>query len=244
MKYDNIQQAVFHQRPNRFIAECELEGKIVKAHVRNTGRCRELLIPGCKVYLEEDLRSGRKTQHTLIGVEKSGSMINMDSLAPNKAFREAILNGRIQLPGFGEALTLLKAETRFGDSRFDFYMESDTQKAFIEVKGVTLEEEGIAMFPDAPTERGIKHIYELCRAAKEGYLAYLVFVIQMKKIRYLTPNWATHSAFGEALDIAKKSGVTILAYDCYVTADEIRLDKPIEVKIKPDETTSRFTCHK
>ena len=231
MKYNNIQQAVFLQRSNRFIADCELDGKIINAHVRNTGRCRELLIPGCKVYLEEDLRASRKTQYTLIAVEKSGTMINLDSLAPNKAFREAIMNGHIQLPGFDEPCTLLKAESRFGDSRFDFYMESDIQKAYIEVKGVTLEEDGIAMFPDAPTERGIKHIYELCRASKDGYLAYLVFVIQMKKIHYLTPNWETHSAFGEALAMAKKSGVTILAYDCYVTPNEMYLDKPIEVKI-------------
>ncbi len=231
MKYNNIQQAIFRQRPNRFIAECELDGKTIIAHVRNTGRCRELLIPGCKVYLEEDLRSTRKTQQTLIAVEKSGTMINMDSLAPNKAFREAIMTEHIQLPGFNEPYTLLKPETRYGDSRFDFYMESDTQKAYIEVKGVTLEEEGIAMFPDAPTERGIKHIYELCRAAKDGYLAYLVFVIQMKKILYLTPNWQTHSAFGEALEMAKKSGVAILAYDCYVTSGEMYIDKPIEVKI-------------
>lgn len=231
MKYNNIKKAVFLQRPNRFIAECNLEGKIINVHVRNTGRCRELLIPGCKVYLEEDLRASRKTQHTLVAVEKSGTMINMDSLAPNKAFREAIMSEHIQLPGFEAPYTLLKAETRFRDSRFDFYMESETQKAYIEVKGVTLETDKIAMFPDAPTERGIKHIYELCRAAREDYLAYLVFVIQMKKIKYLTPNWETHSEFGQALEMAKKSGVTILAYDCYVTPNEMYLDKPIEVKI-------------
>ncbi|UWG96594.1 DNA/RNA nuclease SfsA [Dehalobacter sp. DCM] len=229
MQYDHVKKAIFRLRPNRFIAQCELEGKQVEAHVRNTGRCRELLIPGCTVYLLEDFRPGRKTQYTLISVEKSGRMVNIDSLAPNKIFREAMMEGDIQLPGFEVPCTVLKPETRFGDSRFDFYMENSSQKAFVEVKGVTLEDDGVVLFPDAPTERGVKHIRELCRAAEEGYLAYLIFVVQMKNVRYFTPNRQTHSAFGEALEAARKSGVTLLAFDCHVTANEIWLNEPVEI---------------
>ena len=229
MRYDPIQKAVFQRRPNRFVAECELEGQKVTAHVRNTGRCRELLVPGCTVYLNENLRPGRKTRYTLISVEKSGRVINMDSLAPNKAFREAMEEGTITLPGFDGPCRVLKPETRFGESRFDFYMESVSQKAFVEVKGVTLEEDGVVLFPDAPTQRGVKHIRELCRAAEEGYLAFLVFVIQMKDVRYLTPNRRTHPAFGEAMEIAKKSGVNLLAFDCRVAPDEIRLAEQVEI---------------
>ncbi|MDX9872267.1 MAG: DNA/RNA nuclease SfsA, partial [Clostridia bacterium] len=225
MKYANVQRALFWQRPNRFIAICELEGETVTAHVRNTGRCRELLVPGCTVYLEEDLRPDRKTRYTLISVEKPGRMINMDSLAPNKVFREAIEKRSLQLPGLEGPYTVLKSETRYGDSRFDFYIENGSQKAFVEVKGVTLEEDGIVLFPDAPTQRGVKHIYELCRAAAENYLAFLVFIIQMKNVRFLTPNWRTHSAFGKAMKDAQESSVTLLAFDCHVTPNEICLDE-------------------
>ncbi len=231
MRYNHIKKAVFLHRPNRFIAECELDGTVIQAHVRNTGRCRELLIPGSTVYLEENFQPNRKTRQTLVSVEKSGRLINMDSLAPNKAVREAIENGRIQLPRFDAPYTLLKPETRWGDSRFDFYIENSFRKAFIEVKGVTLEENGVTLFPDAPTQRGIKHIQELCRAVSEGYLAYLIFVIQMKNVSFFTPNRQTHPAFGEALEIAQKAGVTLLAYDCFVTSDEIRLDEPVEIKL-------------
>lgn len=229
MNYKNVQKALFLLRPNRFIAECELDGKIVEAHVRNTGRCRELLVPGCTVYLEEDPRPGRKTHYTLITVEKSGITINMDSLAPNKVFREAMENGQIKLPGFDRPYTVLRPETRYGDSRFDFYMENSSQKAFAEVKGVTLEEDGIVLFPDAPTERGVKHIHELCRAAANGYLAFLVFVVQMKNVRYFTPNRQMHPAFGEALADARRAGVKLLAFDCQVTSNEIRLDEQVKV---------------
>ncbi len=229
MRYDNVKKAVFRLRPNRFVAECELEGKKTAAHVRNTGRCRELLVPGCTVYLEENLRLGRKTQHTLVSVEKSGRTINMDSLAPNKAFREAMEEGYIELPGFDGPCTLLKPEARYNESRFDFYMESRMQKAFVEIKGVTLEEEGVALFPDAPTERGVKHIHGLCRAAEEGYFAFLIFVVQMKDIRYLTPNRRTHPAFGEAMEAARKAGVSLLAFDCRVAPDEIRLDEQVKI---------------
>lgn len=229
MRYDHVKKAVFRLRPNRFVAECELEGKKVAAHVRNTGRCRELLVPGCTVYLEENLRPDRKTQHTLVSVEKSGRTINVDSLAPNKAFREAMEEGYIGLPGFDGPCTLLKPEARYAESRFDFYMESGSQKAFVEVKGVTLEEDGVVLFPDAPTERGVKHIHGLCRAAESGYLAFLIFVVQMKAVRYLTPNRRTHPAFGEAMEAARKAGVSLLAFDCRVAPDEIRLDEPIKI---------------
>jgi DNA-binding protein, stimulates sugar fermentation len=155
----------------------------------------------------------------------------MDSLAPNKVFREAMEEESVELPGFHGPCTVLKPETRFGNSRFDFYLESSSQKAFAEVKGVTLEEDGVVLFPDAPTERGVKHIRELCRAAEEGYLAYLVFVVQMENVNYLIPNRRTHPAFGEAMEIARKSGVNLLAFDCRVAPDEIRLNERVEIEL-------------
>lgn len=229
MRYNNIQKAVFRLRPNRFVAECELEGRKVIAHVRNTGRCRELLVPGCSVFLENHFNTHRKTQYTLISVEKSGRIINIDSLAPNKTFYEAMVEGKVKLPGFDTPITVLKPETCFGDSRFDFYMESNSQKAYAEVKGVTLEENGVVQFPDAPTKRGVKHVFELCRAAKEGYLSFLIFVVQMGDVRYLTPNRRTHPAFGEAMEVALNSGVNLLAYDCCVSSNEIWLDKQVAI---------------
>ena len=231
MRYDNIQSAAFIRRPNRFIAECDVRGTTIHAHVRNTGRCRELLIPGCTVYLQENPSASRKTQYTLVSVEKSGRVVNMDSLAPNKVFREAAESGAVQLPGFDRPCTVLKPETFHGNSRFDFYLEGKEQKAYVEVKGVTLEEDGVALFPDAPTERGVKHIQELCAAAREGYLAYLVFIIQMEDIRYLSPNRRTHAAFGDAMEAAQKAGVRLLAYDCRVTPDEIHLNEWVEIRL-------------
>lgn len=222
---------MFLNRPNRFIAECLLDGEKAEAHVRNTGRCRELLVPGCTVYLDENCNTGRKTRFTLVSVEKSDRVINIDSLAPNKVFYEAMADGQIDLPGFGRPFTLLKPESRYGGSRFDFYMENGGQKAFAEIKGVTLEEDGVVLFPDAPTERGVKHIHELCRAAEDGYLSYLVFVIQMKNVKYLTPNRKTHPAFGEALSAAQKLGVKLLAFDCYVTPSEIRIADQVNIKL-------------
>lgn len=230
MKYEKIQKATFLRRPNRFIAECELDGKPAVAHVRNTGRCRELLVPGATVYLEENTNPARRTRHTLVSVEKGGRLINMDALAPNRAFREAVETGALRLPGLGD-LTALRPERRFGDSRFDFYLESGAQRAYAEVKGVTLEENGVVLFPDAPTVRGVRHAHELCRAAGEGYLAYLVFVVQMENVRYFTPNRATHPAFGDALETARASGVKILAYDCAVAPDEMRLGRPVPVML-------------
>ena len=228
MKYEMIHKAIFRVRPNRFIAECELNGIPVTAHVRNTGRCKELLVPGCAVYLEENENPARRTRFTLVSVEKADRLINMDALAPNRAFREAVELGALRLPGFGERPALYP-ERRFGDSRFDFYLESGAQRAYAEVKGVTLEEDGVVLFPDAPTLRGVRHVRELCRAAEEGFLAYLVFVVQMENVRYFTPNRRTHPAFGDALEAARAAGVQILAYDCAVAPDEMRLGRPVPV---------------
>lgn len=233
MKYENIGKGNFIARPNRFIAEVLIDGREERAHVKNTGRCRELLIPGAEVYLEDfDGRMGsRKMRYSLIGVKKGEVLINMDSQAPNKVCEEALLAGRLKLPGMGR-LSLVKREKTFGDSRFDFYVEDeDGAKGWLEVKGVTLEENGVARFPDAPTERGVKHVYELCKAAGQGYLGFVLFVVQMTGIDHLEPNDRTHKAFGDALRQAEKEGVCILAWDCEVTADTLELKNQIPVKL-------------
>ena len=220
-------------RPNRFIAEVELDGKIERAHVKNTGRLKELLMPGAVVYLEDHAgRMGtRKLRYSLIGVEKGDVMINMDSQAPNKVCEEALLSERLQLPGMGK-LVSVKREKTFGSSRFDFYVEDEHgQIGWLEVKGVTLEEAGVARFPDAPTERGVKHIEELIKAVHEGYNGFVLFVIQMPEIRYFEPNDQTHKAFGDALRTAKKEGVHILAATCRVTADTLELDQMAPVNL-------------
>lgn len=233
MRYENICKGKFVARPNRFIAEVEIDGKIEKAHVKNTGRLRELLMPGAVVYLEDHAgRMGtRKMRYSLIGVEKGDVLINMDSQAPNKVCEEALLSGHLQLPDMGR-LTQVKREKTFGDSRFDFCVEDeDGQIGWLEVKGVTLEEEGVARFPDAPTERGVKHVEELIRAVKEGCQGYVLFVIQMPEIDHFEPNDKTHKAFGDALRKAKKEGVHILASTCKVTADTLNLSNMISVKL-------------
>lgn len=233
MKYENICKGNFIARPNRFIAEVLIDGKKEKAHVKNTGRCRELLIPGAEVYLEDfDGRMGsRKMRYSLIGVKKGEILINMDSQAPNKVCEEALLNGRLQLPGMGK-LSLVKREKTFGDSRFDFYVEDEKgERGWLEVKGVTLEEDYVARFPDAPTERGVKHVHELCRAVKEGYRGYVLFVIQMTGIRNFEPNDRTHKAFGDALRQAEKDGVAVLACDCNVTEDTLEIKNQIPVTL-------------
>ena len=233
MKYENICKGNFIARPNRFIAEVLIDGKKKKAHVKNTGRCRELLIPGAEVYLEDfDGRMGsRKMRYSLIGVKKGEILINMDSQAPNKVCEEALLNGRLQLPGMGK-LSLVKREKTFGDSRFDFYVEDEKgERGWLEVKGVTLEEDYVARFPDAPTERGVKHVHELCRAVKEGYRGYVLFVIQMTGIRNFEPNDRTHKAFGDALRQAEKDGVAVLACDCNVTEDTLEIKNQIPVTL-------------
>lgn len=222
MTYDRICEGIFCARPNRFIAIVEIEGVPTECHVKNTGRCRELLVNGTKVYLQKSDNPSRKTQYDLIAVKKGERLINMDSQAPNLAVKEF-------LPKLFGDTALIRAETVFGSSRFDFYVETADRKIFVEVKGVTLEEEGIARFPDAPTERGIKHLQELCTCVKQGYEAYVLFVIQMKNVRYFTPNDVTHPVFGEALREAQRQGVKILARDCVVTASSMRIADEVEV---------------
>ena len=227
MEYAHILPGIFQSRPNRFLAEVEINGIKELCHVKNTGRCLELLVPGAGVYVQKSERTDRKTAYDLIAVKKKELLINVDSQVPNGVVEEWLLKEKLL-----ENITLLKREVRFGDSRFDLYAEyGDNQKAFLEVKGVTLENDTIARFPDAPTQRGLKHIMELCECRKEGYEAYLIFVIQMKGVSKLQPNWDTHKAFGDALRAADKAGVHILAYDCLVTPDTIVLDKPVEVDL-------------
>lgn len=226
MKYENTKRAVFLDCPNRFIAHVDLNGQTETVHVKNTGRCKELLIPGTEVILEESVNPARKTKYDLICVNKSGRWINMDSQVPNKAAAEWIRAGRL----FPEEVTL-KTEKVYGNSRFDIYVESPCRKAFIEVKGVTLEENDIARFPDAPTQRGVKHVEELIRCQEDGYEAYLLFVIQMKGIREFEPNWSTHPQFGEVLQKAQNAGVHLLAYDCLIREDYIEIQDPVPIRL-------------
>ena len=226
MKYHSIKQGRFVSRPNRFIAHVEVDGEEVVCHVKNTGRCRELLVPGAAVWLEESDNPTRKTRFDLIGVDKGGRLINMDAQAPNRVFGEWAAAG-----GFRGGLTLLRPETTFGNSRFDFYWESSEQRGFVEVKGVTLEEDGVVLFPDAPTQRGVKHLEELMAARAAGYEATVCFVIQMRGVKCFRPNDRTHPQFGEVLRRAAQAGVEILAVDCTVERDrlEIRERVPIEL---------------
>lgn len=226
MKYDHIEEAVFLERPNRFIAYVEQAGKREICHVKNTGRCRELLLPGTKVYVQRQSNPARKTPLDLISVKKGDRLINMDSQAPNKVTAEWLHTG-----GFCSSDSIIKPECRYGSSRFDFYIEDDTRRIFMEVKGVTLEEEGIVRFPDAPTERGVKHIEELIACRRAGYEAYLFFVIQMKHVLFMEPNDRTHPAFGEALRRAAAEGVGIFARDCRVEPDELVIDREVEVHL-------------
>ncbi len=228
MKYKNIIKAKFLSRPNRFIAYVEIEGKTEVAHVKNTGRCRELLPKGATVYLSVSDNPERKTKYDLVAVEKVTDrgiiLINMDSYAPNIAAGEWLLSGKL----FSEGCRV-RSEVKYGSSRFDFYVESGERRVFVEVKGVTLEENCVAAFPDAPTERGIKHINELIKAKNEGFECCVLFVIQMKGISSFKPNDITHKAFGDALREAERAGVNILAYDCIVTPDGMNIDSPVEV---------------
>jgi len=224
MIYERMRQAMFEERPNRFIAYIRLEGERQICHVKNTGRCRELLLPGARILVQENRRPERKTGFDLIAVWKGERLINMDAAAPNQVFAEW---AEQNWPG----LTLLKAETVHGDSRFDFYLEAAGRPAFVEVKGVTLEEDGVARFPDAPTERGVKHLKGLTACRREGYGAYAVFIIQMRGVRYFEPNWAMHAAFGLALREAAAAGVRVLALDCRVTEESIRAQDAVAVRL-------------
>ncbi len=225
MQYANMVGGVFHQRPNRFIAHIEIGGQMQICHVKNTGRCRELLRPGVKVWCQHCDAPSRKTAYDLIAVEKGARMINMDSQAPNKAAYEWLLSG-----GLGE-ISDLRPETTHGDSRFDFSFVKDGKLCFLEVKGVTLEDGGVCAFPDAPTARGAKHLHGLAQAVQEGYGAYVLFVIQMADVKYLHPNDATDPAFGAALRQAAHSGVQVLAVDCQVTPDTMSIQAAVEVRL-------------
>ncbi len=225
MQYENVVEGKFLCRPNRFIAHIEIAGKEEICHVKNTGRCRELLPPGARVWCEVSGNPARKTKFDLIAVQKGNRLINMDSQAPNIAAGQWLKKG-----GLGQ-IEDLRAEQRWGDSRFDFSFTKDGRLCFLEVKGVTLETDGICAFPDAPTIRGTKHLRELAALARQGYGAYALFVIQMSDVRYLHPNAATDPAFAEALREAEKTGVKILAMDCKVTPDEMTLQNPVEVRI-------------
>ena len=225
MKYANIIAATFLSRPNRFIAHITINHKEEMCHVKNTGRCKELLLPGVELYVQTNNNPARKTKFDLITVKKGNRLINMDSQAPNKVVGEWLAAGN--LPG----VTFIKPECKYGNSRFDFYLEFGEQKAFMEVKGVTLEENGIVRFPDAPTERGLKHLHELCTCTKENYKAFVFLVIQMNGVKHFEPNWETHAAFGQALIEAQKTGVKILAYDCLVSKDTLEINQPVKVQL-------------
>lgn len=227
MNYERIRKAFFIERPNRFIAYVQLDGEKETVHVKNTGRCAELLVPGAPVYIQESVNPARKTKWDLIAVEKGKRMINMDSQIPNKVVQEWIEGGNL----FPD-VRLVRPETTYGNSRFDLYVEAGDSRIFIEVKGVTLEEDGVCRFPDAPSDRAVKHMEELVRAKKEGYETYVFFVIQMKDVRYFTPNTDTHPAFAETLKKAAAAGVKILAYDCEVTSDSITICEPVDVVLE------------
>lgn len=226
MKYDKVKTGIFMSRPNRFIAYVMVDGVTVTCHVKNTGRCKELLIPGVTVYLEEHNNPKRKTKYSVIGVQKGSRMINMDSQAPNKVVYEWIQSG-----GLYSDIKIIKPEKTYGNSRFDFYVETTNKQIYIEVKGVTLEEDGIVRFPDAPTERGVKHINELISCVKEGYEAYIIFVIQMKEVKHFEPNDITHPEFGKALREAEKQGVHIIAMDCDVKKNQLNIRHNVKVQL-------------
>ena len=222
MRYDNITRGIFLDRPNRFIAHVDIDGNRETVHVKNTGRCKELLIPGCEVWMNAPGTPGRKTKYDLVAVRKStGVLFNIDSQAPNKAVKEWLLK---------QDYDLIHPEYTYGDSRIDFYMErtlpdGETKRYLMEVKGCTLEFDGIGYFPDAPTERGVKHIHELIKAKKEGFEAALAYVIQMDGVTEVRPNTDTHPEFGEAIEEAKKAGVEIIFLPCHVEPDSMEIIK-------------------
>ena len=226
MEYGELKKGIFRERLNRFVARVDIDGKEFHVHVRNTGRCRELLVPGNAVYLLQSGNPERKTPYDLIAVERGdGRLVNMDSLAPNRAAAEWLAAG-----GLGK-LSNLRAEVKLGDSRFDFGAEQGGRRVFVEVKGCTLEKDGVARFPDAPTLRGLKHVRELTELARAGNRCIVLIVIQMKGAHKFQPNWATHPEFGEALLDAQSAGVEIVAMDCEVRPGEVRIDLPVAVDL-------------
>ncbi len=226
MIYKNIKPAIFIDRPNRFIAYIQIDGKTEVCHVKNTGRCRELLIPGAKVFVQQSDNPYRKTKYDLISVYKDDMLINIDSQAPNKVFGEWLQNS-----GYFKNITALKPEYKFGNSRLDFYFEQAGKCAFAEVKGVTLERDGVFLFPDAPTERGVKHIKELCHCVDKGFDAYAVFVIQAENADYFTPNHKTHTEFADILKYAVDYGVKILCLCCTVTPNSLEIKESVPIKL-------------
>lgn len=230
MEYKNIVKGRFLERPNRFIAKVVIgDDRIETVHVKNTGRCRELLRKGASVYLEKSDNAKRSTAYDLVAVEKNGRMINMDSQAPNRAVEEWLRKG-----GLFSDVVLVKPEVTYGNSRFDFYMETGEEKIFMEVKGVTLEEDGVVRFPDAPSDRAVRHVEELAAAAGAGYRVFVMFVIQMEGVKYFTPNRDTHPRFAQALCRAAEEGVEVLAYDCRITSDSITINRPVPVVLDPE----------
>lgn len=226
MQYQRIRRGYFLSRPNRFVAHVELDGKVVICHVKNTGRCRELLTERAVVYLEESNNPNRKTRFDLVAVEKGSRLINMDSQAPNQVFREWAESGV-----FRKELEVLKPETAYGNSRFDFYWKFANSQGFVEVKGVTLEQEGTVLFPDAPTQRGVRHMEELIAAREAGYEATICFVVQMEGVRCFRPNDRTHPEFGAALRRAAQAGVEIIVLDCHVEPDSLKIKGKIPVEL-------------
>lgn len=224
MRYDSVRRGLFLARPNRFIAHVEVEGRPVVCHVKNTGRCRELLTPGATVVVAGADSPGRKTAYDLIAVYKGGRLINMDSQAPNRVAAD-------YLPRLFPSLTRVRPECRHGDSRLDFYVEAGERRIFLEVKGCTLEREGAALFPDAPTARGVKHLQTLTALQQAGYEGWVLFVVQFKGARCFLPNDETHPAFGKALREAAAAGVQVRAVDCRVTEDSLACDQPVPVRL-------------
>ncbi len=227
MKYTKVIKGIFLERPNRFIARVIINGNEETVHVKNTGRCREILRPGTEVILEEADNENRKTKYSLVGAYKGDVLINIDSQIPNMVISESIKNNEIEE---FQNITFLKREVTFKNSRFDIYCEGTNRKIFIEIKGVTLEKDKTAMFPDAPTQRGLKHVMELMEAVKIGYEGFVIFLIQMKGVNYFTPNYEMDSKFSEGLKKAAKNGVKILAFDSIVEEDGIILGESIKVK--------------
>ncbi len=222
MTYNNIKRGIFLSRPNRFIAHIEIDGKEEICHVKNTGRCKELLNPGARVLVQKSSNLERKTKYDLISVYKGKRLINMDSQAPNKVFGE-------WAGEYFKNISYIKPEAKYKNSRFDFYIEAEGKKIFAEIKGVTLEDDGVVLFPDAPTERGVKHIKELCSAIDDGYEAYIFFVVQMEGVKYFTTNKNTHPEFALALKEAEKKGVNICCVDCYADETELKIKKEVKV---------------
>ena len=224
MIYRDIQRAIFLDRPNRFVSHVQLNGRNVSCHVKNTGRCWELLIPGAEIYVQHREQPERKTAFDLIAVRKNECLVNLDSAAPNRVFQEFLSSG-----GLGFPPETIHPEYSHGDSRFDFFFEHGGQPCIAEVKGVTLEDDGIARFPDAPTLRGLKHLYGLRQCVREGIHAYVIFVIQMDSVRAFEANRAAQPAFSDALKAAKQDGVKVLAFDCHVTPESLEIANPVPI---------------